>query len=86
MKELSDSEFEEINLGKRTSWIAHKYNVRKKQLQILLVNRTYYTKSRRNQVSITSKDDSILYSFLRSNTKSLVSFFAMYSARQHISV
>jgi len=37
MKELSDSEFEEINLGKRTSWIAHKYNVRKKQLQILLV-------------------------------------------------
>jgi hypothetical protein len=40
MKELSDSEFEEIkklhNLGKRTSWIAHKYNVRKKQLQMLL--------------------------------------------------
>jgi hypothetical protein len=34
------------------------------------------------QVSITSKAGSTLYSFLRSNTKSLVSFFAICSARE----
>jgi hypothetical protein len=37
MKDLSNSEIEEIkklhDLGKRSSWIAHKYGVRKKQLQ-----------------------------------------------------
>jgi hypothetical protein len=37
------------------------------------------------QVSITSKADSILYSFLRSSTKSLVSCFAIYSATEDIS-
>jgi hypothetical protein len=38
MKNLSDSEIEEIkklhHLRKRSSWIAHKYGVRKKQLQV----------------------------------------------------
>jgi hypothetical protein len=38
MKNLSNSETEEIkklhDLRKRSSWIAHKYGVRKKELQI----------------------------------------------------
>ena len=36
-------------------------------------------------VSITFRADSILYSALRSSTKSLVSFFAIYSAIEDIS-
>jgi hypothetical protein len=38
MKDLSNSEIEEIkklhNLRKRSSWIAHKYGVRKKLIQV----------------------------------------------------
>jgi len=44
MKDLSSSEIEEIKklheLRKRSSWIAHKYGVRKKQLQIFFADVT----------------------------------------------